>query len=77
MDISGAESALPAALGLRRVRSFNVSLIWGLPGGPVAEMPHSQSGGLGSIPGQGAGSHVTQLQSSHCCLVAQSHPTVL
>ena len=53
-SISGAGSALPAALGLRRVRSFKFSLIWGLPGGPVAEMLHSQCRGPEFNPWSGS-----------------------
>ena len=32
------------------------------PGGPVAKTSHSLAGGPGSIPGQGARSHILQLK---------------
>ena len=32
------------------------------PTGPVAKTPHSQAGGLGSIPGQGTSAHTPQLR---------------
>ena len=35
------------------------------PGGPVAETPHSQCRGLGSIPGRGTRSHMLQLKIQH------------
>ena len=34
----------------------------GLPGGPVAEMPHSSAGALGSTPGQGTRSYTDPAQ---------------
>ena len=68
--VSGAGSALPANLGLRHVRSLNFSLIWGLPGGPVAETLHSQRRGPGFNPW--SGSWIPHDATSRC-LVAQSH----
>ena len=35
---------------------------WDFPGGPVARTPAPNAGGLGSIPGQGTGSHMPQLR---------------
>ena len=43
--------------GLNQIRDF--------PGGPVPKTPHSNAGGLGSIPGQRTRSHVLQLKIPH------------
>ena len=43
-----------------------------LPGGPVAKTLCSQSGGPGSIPGQGTRSHVLQQISKILCATAKT-----
>ena len=35
---------------------------WDFPGGPAARTPATNTGGRGSIPGQGTGSHMPQLR---------------
>ena len=45
----------------------------GFPGGPVAKALSSHAGSPGSIPGQGAGSHMLQLKILYAATKAQCH----
>ena len=42
--------------------SFKKLYLWDFPGGPVARIHAPNAGGLGSIPGQGTRSHMSQLR---------------
>ena len=51
------EFFLPLEILSSKINSFIPS--WeDFPGGPVAETPCTNAGGLGSIPGQGTRSHI-------------------
>ena len=55
------EFFLPLEILSSKINSFIPS--WeDFPGGPVAETPCTNAGGLGSIPGQGTRSHMLQLR---------------
>ena len=51
--------------------SFKIVSFWDFPGGPVAKTPGSNSGGPGSILGQGTRSHMPPLKVPHAAAKTQ------
>ena len=61
--LDDVEFHLPMLGSTKRKKLANRSIqTWGSPGGPVARLYAPNAGGLGSIPGQGTGSHILQLR---------------